>query len=211
VHDDDQKFDDFLRSAAKDYKSSSAPHAGEMWSAIEPDVAKAIGKKGGSFAALRMTAWAGIGIAATLMLGIGIGRWTSRQQSQQVAAVPPAVSAPVDSNTSVSHTRATAIEHLSDAEVFLTSVRADLASGRSDADRTGRSRELLVRTRILLGNPNTAPEVRRLLEDLELLLAEISALPAARSSMDQKLLNESMREGNVIPRIRATLPPQAGS
>jgi hypothetical protein len=30
--------------------------------------------------------------------------------------------------------------------------------------------------------------------------------------MDQKLLNESMRDGNIIPRIRATLPaPLAGT
>jgi hypothetical protein len=50
--------------------------------------------------------------------------------------------------------------------------------------------------------------VEQLLEDLELLLAEISALPKTRPSMDLKLLDETMREGNVLPRIRATLPRQ---
>jgi hypothetical protein len=211
VHDDDQKFDDFLRGAAKDYRASAAPHAGEIWAAIEPDVTKAISRKNRSFLVLRTTTWVSIGIAATLMIGIGIGRWSSRQQPQQVA-VGPVAATPADSASSVSHTRATAIEHLSDAEVFLTSVRSDLAADRADADRTARSRELLARTRILLGSPNTAPEVRRLLEDLELILAEISALPRARSPMDQKLLNESMRDGNIIPRIRATLPaPLAGT
>jgi hypothetical protein len=68
---------------------------------------------------------------------------------------------------------------------------------------------LLVRTRLLLGaSADRSPAVEQLLEDLELLLAEIAALPKSRSSMDARLLDETMREGNVLPRIRATLPAQ---
>ena len=120
--------------------------------------------------------------------------------------------ATTDTAGAASYARANAIQHLAETEVFLTSVRADLKSGRSDADRSERSRELLVRTRLLLGTSATkTPEVQHLLEDLELLLAEIAASPV-KSPVDQKLLNESMRDGNILPRIRATLPaPSAGT
>jgi hypothetical protein len=210
VHDDDLKFDEFLKSAAKDYKSAPAPRTDVMWSAIEGDVAQAIqpGAKVRSIRVLRTSTWIGLGIAATLMLGVAIGRWSNRATTEQQVAKATAPARLVDDSSGrAAHTRATTMAHLADAEVFLTSVRADLKAGRSDAERTERSRELLVRTRLLLGNSAaTSPEIARLLQDLELLLAEIAATPAARSPIDQKLLDESMRDGNVIPRIRATLP-----
>lgn len=214
---DDMKFDEFLARVAKDYKSGIAPRANEIWAAIEPDVANAVrpSMRSRSIAALRSTprlrttTWIGIGIAATLMIGVAIGRFSSRTTTRSQLVVQHAPRVIDDSLSSAAHSRATTFEHLAEAEVFLTAVRADLKAGRSDAERTERSRELLVRTRLLLGNAaRTSPEMSRLLEDLELLLAEISAMPAARSSMDKKLLDESMREGNVLPRIRATLPAQ---
>lgn len=212
---DDQKFDDFLRSAAKDYKAGSNARRDDVWAAIAPDVERALtGKKSFTLPRRRIATWTmiGVGIAATLVIGIGVGRWTAPSPvTRQVAIQPPSVIVE-DSAARIAHVRSTAIEHLADAEVFLTAVRADMKSGRSEADRAERSRELLVRTRLLLGSTtNATPNVKRLLEDLELLLAEIAAMPQSRSPLDQKLLDESMREGNIIPRIRATLPaPQAG-
>ena len=196
---DDNSFDDFLRDAAKDYNAETKPPADAIWAAIESDVAEAIRPK-------RRSAWVpvGVGIAATLMIGVAVGRWTS-----SVAPVAPVSvrAASDDSLRSVAHTRAATLEHLGEAEVFLTAVRADMKSGRTDADRAARSRELLARTRLLLGASEArSPAVERLLEDLELLLAEISALPTPRPSMETKLLDESMRDGNILPRIRATLP-----
>jgi hypothetical protein len=208
VHDDG-KFDEFLRVTAKDYRTPVTPPADAIWAAIEPEVAKAIAPKQRTFAARRMTAWIGLGIAATLMLGVAVGRWTAQNAAtpEKAVAVAPATT---DSNANA---RAITMEHLADAEVFLTAVRAELKSGQTDAERTERSRELLVRTRVLLGaSPNRSPEVERLLQDLELLLAEIAATTPSQSPLDRTLLDESMRDGNIIPRIRATLPaPVAGA
>jgi hypothetical protein len=199
---DDDKFDDFLREAAKDYNTMTNPPADAIWAAIEADVAEAIRPS-------RRRLWIpiGAGIAATLVIGVAVGRWTS-----SVAPVTPMATYAVsdDSARSVAHARAAMLEHLGEAEIFLTTVRADVKSGRADADRAARSRELLARTRLLLGaSENRSPAVEQLLEDLELLLAEISALPANRPSMDAKLLDETMRDGNILPRIRATLPAPA--
>jgi hypothetical protein len=205
---DDEKFDDFIRSAAKGYTPGGAPPADAMWAAIAHDVADAI--RPTRARTIRRT-WiaGGIGIAATLLIGVAVGRWTSApvRPAQVAAVVHPASD---DSARTAAHTRAVTLDHLADAEVFLTTVRADVKTGRTDADRTARSRELLARTRLLLGSQtHRSPAVEQLLQDLELLLAEISAMPATtRPSMDVKLLDETMRDGNILPRIRATLPVQ---
>jgi hypothetical protein len=189
---DDEKFDEFLRHAARDYHAPATPRADAIWAAIEPEVARAIAPSSRSWRTRVL--FIGAAAAATLVLGVAIGRWTSHPTL--VARAPASVVA--DSVATRGHARAITLDHLADAEVFLTTVRYELESGLPDADRAARSRELLVRTR--------SPEVARLLEDLELLLAEIAALPPTRSSLDRTLLDESIRDGDVIPRIRATLP-----
>ena len=203
VHDDDEKFDDFLRQAARDYNPPVTPRADALWAAIEPEVARAIAPKRWSIRPF--TILVGSAIAATLVLGVALGRWTS----PDTTSAPPVAAALPDSSAN-GYERAVTMQHFAEAEVFLTSVRSELKAGIADADRAERSRDLLVRTRVLLGESgHRSPEVARLLEDLELLLAEIAALPSAGSSLDQTLLDESMRDGNVIPRIRATLPHRA--
>jgi hypothetical protein len=209
---DDDKFDDFLRRAAKDYNAPVPPPADAIWSRIEGDVAKAIHPaQSKPFRQRRTWILISTGIAATLMLGVAVGRWTVGpvQFIDTPVAVHPATTAD-DSTRSAAHAEAVTLAHLADAEVFLTVVRSDLKAGRTDAERAARSRELLVRTRLLLGaSADRSPAVEQLLEDLELLLAEIAALPKSRPSMDLRLLDETMREGNVLPRIRATLPAQS--
>ena len=202
MHDDSQ-FDDFLRNAAKDYRATTTPPADTIWAAIEGDVAKAITP---ARTPRRLWIPVGVGIAATLMIGVAVGRWTSNVAPIATVATH---AAPVDTAATSSYTRAVTLEHLANAEVFLTAVRAEVKAGRSDAERAARSRELLSRTRLLLGEQKDhSPAVEQLLQDLELLLAEISALPSSGHSMDSKLLDETMRDGNILPRIRATLPAQ---
>jgi hypothetical protein len=213
---DDTKFDEFLRHAAKDYNAPVTPPADAIWSAIEGDVAKAIRPAQiKPFPQRRTWILVATGIAATLMLGVAVGRWSATTPPPTTGvrgpvALSPAATASDDSTRIAAHAQAVTLAHLADAEVFLTVVRSDLKAGRSDVERAARSRDLLVRTRLLLGaSPDRSPAVEQLLEDLELLLAEIAALPKSRPSMDLRLLDETMREGNVLPRIRATLPAQS--
>ncbi len=209
---DDTKFDELLRHAAKDYNAPVPPPADAMWSRIEGDVAKAIRPASITRMPQRRT-WIliGSGIAATLMLGVAVGRWSATPPLPSAGVVPVAVTTTTadDSTRRADHARAVTLAHLAEAEIFLTVVRSDIRAGRADAERAERSRDLLVRTRLLLGaSADRSPAVEQLLEDLELLLAEIAAMPKSRSSMDATLLDETLREGNVLPRIRATLPAQ---
>ena len=205
------RFDEFLDREAKGYKAGAKAPADDMWARIEPDVARAIrpGQR-----RTRAPAWqwlaAGAGIAAALVVGIAIGRRTG-VVTQPVPASPPVASnASADSVRAV-QMRALTMSHLVQAEIFLTEVRADLRTGRQDPRREDRSRELLARTRLLMANDAAgAPAVDRLLQDLELVLAEIAALPPADSSkgrsIDSRLLDERLRVGSVLPRIRTILP-----
>ena len=206
---DDSKFDEFLRREMTRPVDDVTPPADEIWSAIELEVARAI--KPAARPSRRPSPWLVIGaaIAATLLVGIVMGRWSASPPAPvaPVAVAPTAAPATDDSARAATQARASAYQHLAEVEVFLTAVRADLSAGRRDADRAARSRELLARTRLLLGSGESrSPAIELLLEDLELLLAEISALPDSARPLDRELLNDRLRRGTVLPRIRTTLP-----
>jgi hypothetical protein len=202
---DDAKYDEIIDRDAKGYRAGTQPPADRMWSRIESDVAAAIREPRRSHSFVRHLAWlaAGVGVAAALVIGVAIGRRSARSD------IPAAVFATVPDSVRGALMRAVTLNHFAQAEVFLTEVRADLKTGRSDPERAGRSRLLLARTRLLLANDTaSAPSVERLLEDLELVLAEIAALPdsTVRRSIQTQLLDERLRVGTVLPRIRTILP-----
>jgi hypothetical protein len=208
---DDEKLDRLIDREARGYHAGSQTPADKMWSRIEGDVARAIRRP-----SPRIRHWtvlaAGAGIAAALVIGVAIGRRSVRIDAPATSSV--ATTASNASATSADSARdalmgALTLNHLGQAEMFLTEVRADLKTGRHDPRRGERSRQLLARTRLIMANDAPrAPTVEQLLQDLELVLAEIAALPdsGTRRSMDARLLDERLRVGAVLPRIRTILP-----
>jgi hypothetical protein len=209
---DDEKIDEFIGLHAAGYRADARTPVDEIWGRIERDVAGAIGAAPRRGARGRVWLFAGAGLAATLLLGIGIGRW-SRQQSPAAPSVNRVAATHDDSLQRIAQLRAAATDHLGETEVFLTGVRADLRAGRSDADRADRSRALLARTRLLQQRRELqSPGVTRLLDDIELLLAEIAALPDSGQRprpVDSELLEETLSRNDIIPRIRTTVPARA--
>ena len=69
------------------------------------------------------------------------------------------------------------------------------------------ARQLLAGNRLLLDSPaaRDAP-TRRLLEDLELVLAQIAQLSPGSPGEDLKLIREGIERGDVIPRLRSAVP-----
>jgi hypothetical protein len=211
---DDAELEELLRREVKGYRADVKPPADMMWSRIERDVASAIRREP---RAARRWRWvgAGAGIAAALLIGVAIGRRSTSSDTRgavpTVARSSPDLAAPPADSMRDAQMRAAAMSHLMQAEVFLTEVRADLTTGRRDPQRSERSRRLLARTRLIMSNDaGRAPAVERLLQDLELVLAEIAALPprgsASEQSIDARLLDERLRAGAVLPRIRTILP-----
>jgi hypothetical protein len=214
---DDSKFDEFLRRETNRYVEPVTPPADAIWAAIEQDVARAIRPPQTRPAPTVTTlvprpVWiaVGLGIAATLVIGVALGRWSAPHQTAPAVAVATSRESPDDSARAATLAAASVAQYLAEAEVFLTAVRADLKSGRREADRAERSRQLLARTRLLLASREPrSPTVDLLLRDLELLLAEISALPEAGRPLDERLIDERLRQGTILPRIRTTLPARS--
>lgn len=207
---DDGKFDEFLRRETSGYTGDVTPPADAIWAAIEQDVARAIQPR--PMSASKRPLWIGIGLAlaAALVIGVGVGRWTASSAiapTRPLVAVHPSAD---DSARAAAVAHASVVQYLGEAEVFLTAVRADLKAGRKDSDRADRSRQLLTRTRLLMASREPrSPAVDMLLRDLELLLAEISALPDTGRTLDERLLDDRLQHGTILPRIRTTLPAQS--
>jgi len=66
--------------------------------------------------------------------------------------------------------------------------------------------ELLTSTRLLLDSP-AASDVRfkDLLEDLELVLAQIAMLQSGRTRQEIDLITDALEERDVVPRIRSAV------
>lgn len=138
------------------------------------------------------------GIAALLALGIGIGRMTSSSPE----APPSGPVATVAERPDPAYT-ITTVNHLSRVETFLTALRTDPAGGTF----AGQARDLLTSTRLLLDSKGAAdPRIRALLEDLELILVQVTALgdPGSREEMD--LITDGLEQREVLPRLRTMIP-----
>jgi hypothetical protein len=139
-----------------------------------------------------------VGLAALLALAFGLGRLSVEPGEAPLAATAPA-------GTSLAQRVATA-EYLGRVEVFLTDFRAGARAGRQDSVAATDARRLLAATRLMLDSPGGRDSrVRPLLEDLELVLAEIAQLPAEpNSGID--LITEGLDRRGTIARLRSAVP-----
>jgi anti-sigma factor RsiW len=160
---------------------------------------------------------AGAAAAAVLALGIGIGRMSKdpvRLPTSHVEA--PAPGTPMTGDAY----RVAVAQHLTRTETLLTSFRAAAAGGQVDATTGEWAGQMLSTTRLLLDSPAADdPQLRTLLEDLELVLAQIAALPR-RSGTDPTtgtntnttevdLARRAVEEKQLLPRMQTLAP--AGS
>jgi hypothetical protein len=98
-------------------------------------------------------------------------------------------------------------EHLSRAEALLTAFRAQAAAGETDAQVARWAGDLLSSTRLLLDSPAAEDaQLRVLLQELELLLAQISQLPTRRADEEIEMIERSLEQGGVMPRLRTAVP-----
>jgi len=245
----DEKFDQWLQSVARDYNrpgDALAPADREaMWGAIEGalDAAPVASPETSSrdivpLARRRVLprGWQAAAAVAILAAGIGIGRLWSPQANapaanSPVAAVTPtseadgervptgtggtaaareATDAPIDRadsrrNPASASYDVAAMQYLTRAEALLTAFRTNEGI-QTSAPMNRWARDLLGDTRLLLDSPAAEdPRRRALLEDLEMVLAQIVQLPA-ESSADRGLVQRSIERGAVLSRLRSTIP-----
>lgn len=98
-------------------------------------------------------------------------------------------------------------QHLGQSEAFLTLFRSSVRSGHVDPVAFAAARQLLSTNRLLLDSRAGAdPRSRQLLQDLELVLAQIAQLGAAADSSDMHIVTQDMDQGDVLPRLRTAVP-----
>ncbi|HEX5438161.1 MAG TPA: hypothetical protein VFW98_13475 [Gemmatimonadaceae bacterium] len=231
----DDRWDEHLREAVRDYHRPPEVPRAAMWSRIEAarqsarDSQQMRPRHG--FAMPRRVVW-GLAAAAALVIGVGIGRYATtpaRLPSSSVAArtgagasgarTPANTSRPASAaNAEVNAARGepdlayrvATIQHLARTEALLTTVRADARAGRSDASVDAWARDLLGTTRLLLDSPAARdPQLGPLLGDLELVLVQIAALPRTHNRADIHLINQAVQQHAVLTRLQMTIPAGA--
>jgi hypothetical protein len=213
----DDRFDDLLRESAGDYNQPPETPREEMWSKIKAERAEKTEKtekEPGWIPAFRPLRHLPplrlvVGVAALLALGIGLGRLTVPKQAASPAPVSVAPQTPPALGTAY-HIATT--EHLSQSEAFLTLFRASLRSGGNERLASATARQLLATNRLLLDSPAARDaKIRLLLQDLELVLAEIAQLSPQPRARDLDLITEGLEQGGVLSRLRTAVPSGASS
>jgi hypothetical protein len=150
--------------------------------------------------------------AAVLVLGLGLGRMSNEPARLPTARVEaPAPGTPMTGDAY----RVAVAQHLTRTETLLTSFRAEAAGGTVDDSAVEWAGQMLSTTRLLLDSPAADdPRLRTLLEDLELVLAQIAALPTrpdtpSTTHTEVDLARRAVEEKQLLPRMQTLAP--AGS
>src|SRR3989442_7525730 len=107
--------------------------------------------------------------------------------------------------------RVAAAQYLTCTEALLTGFRSEAGSGQPDAQFARQARDLLGTTRLMLDSPAAQDaRLKGLLEDLELVLAQIAQLPASGNQEDVQLINQGLGQRSVLLRLRTANPAGPG-
>ncbi len=199
----DDHFESPLRDAARSYHEPPPLDAAAreaMWTEIE-----AHGLVAPSRRPHRLPAW--VGLAAAVMLGIGLGRFTPLDGWLHPAApqpaLPTAAAAPPTRLPVPAVYEPTTSQYLGQTSALLVALPSEVHDGRADAMFINRAQNLLLTTRLLLDSPAAQDaKLRGLLDDLEVVLAQVVRLQAAPSTTDLDLINQALEQRDVLPRLR---------
>jgi len=200
----DDRFDEILHDASREYREPPAVPREEIWARIEAARARAVKNPATVVDLPRRQTWSRLRgpvlIAAVLVLGIALGRFLPRvgERPDQPAAAGASLANPAAPLAA----RVAAVEHLSRVEAWLV----DFEAGPTDRELIASARELLVDTRLWLdGSQLRDPRLRALLEDLELILTQIVELKVGDDE-DRSLVTEGIAERHIRPRLRDAVP-----
>ena len=132
-------------------------------------------------------------------------RETRGEDAAPRAAVPPHAAAPRDLYRLASQ------QMLGQAEALLAHYRADRAAERMDPGIGRWARDVLTSTRLLLDSPAAEdPEMRSLLQDLELVLAQIVQRTGQADPLEDEMIDRTIEDRDLLPRLRAAVPAGVG-
>lgn len=217
----EDRFDKLMRDAAETFRRPPEPPIDEMWAEIEARAGLAnqtsdqsvspftplVAKRRG----FRIPSW--IGIAATLVIGIGIGRGSTAighvtipVDRDPVVAIGPSSAIPRNDPSLDRPYELETSQYLGQTAALLTALPSEVKAGHSDRQFASRATDLLARTRLLMDSPAAnEPGMRDLLEDLELVLAQVVRLRTNANRTDLDIINRALEQRDVIPRLRTAV------
>jgi hypothetical protein len=199
LDDERDPLDDRIRDLAQSRHVPPPTPREKMWEAISARRRRSVVRAPRP----RWVPWAAAA-AALLAVGIGIGRVSAPSPGAQVAVADSTMDGHRVNPTAY---RLAAEEHLAQSEAFLTLFRASLERPGDHRLASATARELLAGNRLLLDSPAARDvDTRRLLEDLELVLAEIAQLSPGSRTQDLDLIRDGIERGDVLSRLRHAVP-----
>ena len=197
---DEPVLDPRLLEAARAHHAPPTVPTEALWQRIQADRRRGAGTQGRRWT--RPQAWVPVAIAATLILGILLGRLWIPVGSGVKNHVVTAPDSTGKARKEDLFARYAAEQTLGQAEVLLTQYRSDAAAGAATTTTPDEARKLLLATRLLLDAPTLSdPRLRDLLEDLELVLAQIAE--GSQVKEDRAVITDGLDRHDVLPRLRA--------
>ena len=214
---DDQELKGRLAELKETWRIPRDPPLDQIWQAVEARVFPAEVHRTPSRWVRTL-----LPLAATLLLGFGLG-----QVSPALLRKPAPITATQARSDRSSGPGETPGRAVSEAAPFVgvatdylervtallvTLTDANHRGGQPTEYSTAQARDLLVTTRLLLDSPQASdPHLQVLLNDLELVLAQIVRLPRRAAAPDVYLIDQAVDQREVLPRLREMLAENSTS
>src|SRR3954468_2647748 len=204
----EDRLDDIINTAADHYNVPPVnPPFDAMWTAIETEafsrefIPRSASDEGPGRRRVSLANNPWLRMAAVLVLGVVIGRYTMRAPTMPAPVATTVAAAPAAVNSDASY-QMSAERYLGQTVTLVAGLPRQLQSGRIDSAYVARASESLTQLRLLMDSPAASnPRLRALFEDLELVLVQVVQMPANGSATDAKLIRQAMREKDVMPRL----------
>ena len=221
----EERFEELVRDAAETYHAPQETPRERIWAQLRATRDARRARPRGAWAWLRSPVtlrWWPAAAAALLVAGILIGRlWPAGETGapgeaqrliaeQQESATPAATTAAPSIETRRQRSDAfaqAANPYLGRVEVLLTVAGRDAAASGEAPEMAGWARGLLTETRLLLDSPAAEDEeLGLLLNDLELVLAQIIRRTGGQSPVRNGWLRNTLEQRAILTRVRSRLP-----
>jgi len=154
-------------------------------------------------------------MAAMLLVGVAVGRMSMRdprtmEHVQETGAASTGAAPATDGLDVPTPEQVATDRYLVRTAALLAELPEELRARRGDAAFVSQADALLLQTRLLLDSPAAAdPALRALLDDLEVVLAQVVRLDARRDQMEVDFLHEALEQRDVLPRLREAVAEKA--
>jgi len=195
---DEKELQEHLASLKDTWRVAPEPPLAEMWQVIET---RSFGPARVSRPWIRTV----LPLAATLILGFGLGQFAP----SLLPPSRPAAEPPQEASTRTTEQAAfvgVATNYLERVTALLVNLTDESRHGKPLEGTNEQARDLLATTRLLLDSPDVSDShLRDLLDDLELVLAQIVRLPGRAAAPDVYLIDQALDQREVLPRLRVML------